>query len=566
MSENMFIPDWTTTPPQPGSYRSIVKIGKPGQIKVPSNRYLALLRKELGLDEDYFAEKCDGNQPLGPVPPSNLDSGVLQELNGIVGSDNVRTDDYSRVKYSYGKLAEETFPLKRGRLHEITGAAVHPRDKEDVKKVVAYCNDKKIPIYVYGGGSGTTKALLPEKGGITLVLNTHMNRVLEVNGLNHTCRVQAGCMGPRLEDALNNAPEKFNTVHRFTQGHSPQSFELSSVGGWVVTSGSGQASTYYGEPVNLVLSVEVVTPSGVINTIDYPSTATGPRVIDMFKGSEGAFGVVVELTIKIFRYMPGNRRYYSYIFPGWQKAIDAAREICQGQFGLPAVLRVSDAEETDHAFQMYPQMSSVEWFLKARGLVQGKRSICMSTIEGDRDFTKLVGKKIKHIAKSHGGMSIGGKGAKTWEKERYLSFLIGETITDYNILMETVETPVRWDNIHHIHDSVMAYAHSVPGTMCISHASHFYPQGTNLYFIFGIKGSVEDYIAYRTGLVDAMVKAGGTPSHHHGVGRLMNQWMESVLGKQEMDALRAIKKHFDPNNIMNPGGTLGLDIPNEAKR
>jgi alkyldihydroxyacetonephosphate synthase len=562
----MFVPEWTKTPPQPGSYRSITKIGRPDQIKVPSNRYFALLKKELELDDDYFAVKCDGNRPVGPVPPSNLDSSILQKLTGIVGSENVRTDDYSRVKYSYGKLAEETAPLKRGKLHEITGAAVHPRDKEDVKKIVSLCNDKKIPIYVYGGGSGTTKALLPEKGGITLVLNTHMNKVLEVNELNSTCRVQAGCMGPDLENALNNAPGKFNTLHRFTEGHFPQSFELSSVGGWVVTSGSGQASTYYGEPVNLVLGVEVVTPRGVINTIDYPSTATGPRVMDMFKGSEGAFGVVVELTIKIFRYMPGNRRYFSYIFPDWPRAIDAAREICQGQFGLPAVLRVSDAEETDHAMQMYPQMASVEWFLKTRGLLPGKRTLCMGTIEGDRDFTALVGKKISRIAKDKGGMSIGARGAKTWEKERYLSFLIGETVTDYNILMETVETPVRWDNIHHIHDYVMAYAHSVPGTMCISHASHFYPYGTNLYFIFGIKGSVEDYVAYRTGLVDAMVKAGGTPSHHHGVGRLMNQWMESFLGKEEMDALRAMKKHFDPNNIMNPGGTLGLDIPENMKR
>ncbi|MFA7246466.1 MAG: FAD-binding oxidoreductase, partial [Dehalococcoidia bacterium] len=537
MTEETFIPDWTNDPPAPGSYRSIVKIGRPDQIKLPSPEYFHLIQKELKLDRKYFEDRCDGNQRLGPVPASNVDTGAIEAFIEMVGSENVQADDFNRVKYSYGKLPEETFPLKRGKLHEITGAVVHPRDKEDVRKLVGFCNEKKIPIYVYGGGSGTTKALLPEKGGITLVLNTHMNKVLEVNELNSTSRVQAGCMGPQYEEALNNAPQRYHTVHRFTGGHFPQSWELSSVGGWVVTSGSGQASTYYGEPVNLVLSVEVVTPRGVINTIDYPSTATGPRVIDMFKGSEGSFGVVVELTMKVFRYMPENRKYFSYIFPTWPKAIDAAREICQGQFGLPAVLRVSDAEETDHAFQMYPQKPAVEWFLGAFGLKRGRRSICMGIIEGDKDFAKLVKKKMNAIAKSYGGLSIGGSGAKTWEKERYLSFLIGETISDYNILLDTIETPVRWDNVHHIHDSVMAYAHSVPGTMCISHASHFYPYGTNLYFIFGVKGSLEDYISYRTGLVDAMVKAGGTPSHHHGVGRLMNQWMESFLGKEEMDAL-----------------------------
>ena len=163
-------------------------------------------------------------------------------------------------------------------------------------------------------------------------------------------------------------------------------------------------------------------------------------------------------------------------------------------------------------------------------------------------------------------MTITGKFARAWEKDRYESFLIAEAITDYDIVLDTVETPVKWDNLRQIHDSVLAYAHSVPGAMCMSHMSHFYPYGTNLYFIFGMKGQVSDYIAYRTGLVDAMVQAGGSPSHHHGVGRLMHPWIERFLGKEEMDVLRALKRHFDPNNIMNPGIQLGLDVPPELKR
>jgi len=99
----------------------------------------------------------------------------------------------------------------------------------------------------------------------------------------------------------------------------------------------------------------------------------------------------------------------------------------------------------------------------------------------------------------------------------------------------------------------------------MSHMSHFYPYGSNLYFIFAVKGSLQDYIQYRTGLVDAMVKAGGSPSHHHGVGRLMQPWVESFLGKEELDVLRALKRHFDPNNIMNPGTQLGLNVPDEIK-
>jgi len=132
--------------------------------------------------------------------------------------------------------------------------------------------------------------------------------------------------------------------------------------------------------------------------------------------------------------------------------------------------------------------------------------------------------------------------------------------------MGTIETPVHWNNIHLIHDAVYDYAKTVPGTSCISHASHFYPTGTNLYFIIAVKGTVQEFINFRTGMVDAMVRAGGSPSHHHGVGRLMNQWIEGFLGKREMDVLRGLKQHFDPNNIMNPGTQLGLVLPEELKR
>ncbi len=566
MSDKPLTPDWTDQPPLPGSYRAIVKQGRPDQIKTPSRKYFAQLKRDLQLTDAFFTHKQDGNRLLENIPPSNLEPWVVEKLIAVVGPENVQCDDYNRVKYSYGKLAEELVSLKRGVLHEITGAAVHPRTKEDVRKIVALCHEQRLPLYVYGGGSSCNKGFLPERGGITIVLSTHLNQVVEVNELNHTCRVQAGCMGPALEHALNHAPELFHTVHRFTQGHFPQSFELSSVGGWVLTMGSGQASTYYGEPYNLVLSMEMITPAGTINTSDYPSTATGPRVMDMLKGSEGVFGVLVELTIKVFRYMPENRKYFGYIFPDWPAAVSAAREVCQGQFGLPAVFRFSDAAETDHGFQMYPQPPPVEWFLDKRGFKPGRRCVCMGTIEGERDFTRLVRRKIHKVMGNHGAMTITGRQAKAWEEDRYTSFLIGEAISDYDIIMDTVETPVKWDNIHHIHDAVLAYAHSVPGTLCMSHMSHFYPYGTNLYFIFGITGQVADYVAYRTGLVDAMVGAGGSPSHHHGVGRLMHPWIERFLGTEEMDVLRALKRHFDPHTIMNPGAQLGLDVPPELKR
>ncbi|MBN1532272.1 MAG: FAD-binding oxidoreductase [Spirochaetes bacterium] len=566
MSEHRPTSPWTVEPPLPGSYRAIAKLGKPDDIKLPSDRYVSLLKRELGLEDAFFAKPPqDGNKPVRIDGGNALGKDVIRAVAAIVGEENVQCDAYNRIKYSHGKIQEEIFNLKRGIIHEITGAAVHPRHAEDVGRIVALCSRRKIPVYAYGGGSSVNKGFLPERAGITLVLGTHMNRVLEINERNHTCRVQAGCMGPDLERALNGAPELFGTTLRFTCGHFPQSFELSSVGGWVLTLGSGQASTYYGDAANLVLSMEAVTPTGIIRTSDYPSTATGPRVMDMMKGSEGAFGILTELTIRIFRYMPENRKYFGFLFPDWCSAVGATREISQGEFGLPAVLRISDAEETDHAFQMYPVPSAVEFILKARGCRPGRRCLSVGTVEGDLDFATLVRKKVRRIARHFGGVNVTGRAAREWEKDRYRSFLIAEAMTDYDILLDTVETPVRWDNIHEIHEKVHRFADSVPGTMCISHASHFYPSGTNLYFIFGIRGGVKEYTAFRNGLIDAMVQAGGSPSHHHGVGRLMAPWIERFLGSTEMEAIRSIKRHFDPDNIMNPGHPFGPATQKKGK-
>ena len=146
------------------------------------------------------------------------------------------------------------------------------------------------------------------------------------------------------------------------------------------------------------------------------------------------------------------------------------------------------------------------------------------------------------------------------------SFLIGEAISDYDVIMDTVETPVKWDNLHHIHDAVLAYAHSVPGTTLHEPHVALLPLRHQPVLHLRGQGQVEDYVAYRTGLIDAMVKAGGSPSHHHGVGRLMHPWIERFLGTQEMDVLRALKRHFDPNNIMNPGAQLGLNVAADERR
>jgi alkyldihydroxyacetonephosphate synthase len=560
MKLKRFRPDWAEQPPKPGTIRSIVKYGEPHRFKHPSDAWVEMMMREFGMSKaDFSAKQSEGHEPVVLGRPPRLAPTHIEALARIVGSENVATDDYSRVKYATGMTSEEIWELRRGVIREVADVVVHPRDKEDVSEIVRYCDSERIPITVFSAGSSVNFGCRPYKGGVTLVMSTHMNKLLEINELNQTARVQPGMFGPAYEEALNNAPELFGCKLRYTNGHFPQSFEYSTVGGWVVTLGSGQASTYYGDACDLVFSQEYVTPVGTIKTLDYPATATGPKVNDIFKGSEGAFGILVELNMKIFRFMPENRRYFSFMFPTWEVAVDASREIMQHESGLPAIYRISDPEETDRGLKLYGVPGFVDAGLARLGYKPGSRSLCLGNVEGDGEYTRLVARTIKRIAREHGALPMTGYPGRMWEHTRYTEPFMREDLNDYGIFLDTLETSVTWDNLHRLHQGVRAYIKSRPGTICMTHASHFYPHGTNLYFIFMARMEVDEYVEFQNGIIDNILKYGGTPSHHHGIGRLLAPWMEQHLGREQMEVLRALKRHFDPHGIMNPGGQLGLD-------
>ena len=156
-------------------------------------------------------------------------------------------------------------------------------------------------------------------------------------------------------------------------------------------------------------------------------------------------------------------------------------------------------------------------------------------------------------------MYITGVPLKNWERGRYTDPYLREDLNDFGIMIDTLESAVPWDRLHGLWRGVREHIKSHPNTVCMTHGSHFYPQGTNLYFIFLARmDDVEEYKKLQNGIIDRIQEHGGSLSHHYGVGKMIAPWMEKHLGKEQMDVLRALKHHFDPNNIMNPGGTLGL--------
>jgi alkyldihydroxyacetonephosphate synthase len=555
-----FQPDWREDVPAAGSYRSIFKYTQ-DKFKHPSRAWFEMFKSEFGMtDADFQKRQPGGDEPVKLERKIALSAEQIEAFRGMVGEGNVATDDYSRVKYGHGKALDENLALRANRVRKAPDLVLHPRDKEDVKRIVQYCNAERIAIVAYGGGSGVVLGNRADRGGVALVMRTHMNKILKLDEVNKTCLVQPGMMGPDYESALNRAPETFGAEIGYTGGHFPQSFELASVGGWITALGSGQASTYYGDAYDIVHSQEYVTPAGVIKTSDIPGTATGPKVNDILKGNEGAFGILVEANMKVFKHLPENRQRFAFMYPSWEAAVRASREIVQGEFGRPAVYRISDPEETELGLKLKGFDGGVlNKLLESRGLHSMKRCLCIGTAEGEKSFAANVKKQVSRIARAHGAMSLTSYATKQWEHGRYSDVHMREDLLDYGIIIDTLETGVTWDNVQNLHKSVRAFVKQRPGTFCLTHASHFYPQGTNLYFIFMMKPKDhEEFYRFRSDVVSKIVEHGGSISHHHGIGRLFAPWMDRHLGREQLDVLRALKRHFDPNDIMNPGGTLGL--------
>jgi alkyldihydroxyacetonephosphate synthase len=557
-----FRPPWREQPPPPGSWRALFKWGDPGQFQHPGDRLYQMLKAALALgDEDFRRPRLAGLEPAAAPVPSRLAAGLRAELEAMLGPENVQTGDQARLAAACGKGMLDLLRLRRGIAPPLPDAVLHPRDRHDLIRIVAFCSREGIAMTPRGGATSVTRGTECPAGGVSLDLRTHLDKVLRFNETDQTIQVQPGLSGPRLERILNRAPELFGARRRYTCGHFPQSFEFSTVGGWVATRGAGQNSTYYGKIEDLVLAQECVTPAGVIRTGAHPAAATGPDTDQILLGSEGAFGVLSEVTLKLFRFLPENRRRFGYLFPDWGSALGAVREVMQGEFGHPSAFRLSDPEETEVALKLY----GLDRLLGRLGLAGGGRCMLLGCTDGERGFARHAGNRIGRICRGLGALPTTGLAARAWERGRFRDPYLRDDLQDFGILVDTLECAVSWDGLERVRRGVQAFCREWPRTLCLAHLSHCYPQGASLYFVFMAKrDAIAEYLAFQAGVLDVIRDQGAAMSHHHGIGRMLAPWLEAQLGSAQLELFRAIKRHFDPQGLMNPGGTLGLDAAREA--
>ncbi|HOB56466.1 MAG: FAD-binding oxidoreductase [Microbacteriaceae bacterium] len=497
------------------------------------------------------------------VPKSNATAAFTKTLAGIVGADNVSTDDMLRVIHTYGKSLRDLVRIRGNMIKRSPDVVVYPADEAEVQQVVDAAVAANAVIIPFGGGSNIASSLepLPEEKRTIISLDLgRLRKVIDIDADSGLARIEAGAQGPDLEEQLNK--------QGWTIGHFPDSFTHSTVGGWVATRSSGMQSDKYGDIADIARGLRVVRPGGVLVLRPLPSTSSGPSVREMILGSEGRLGVITEVTVQVHR-VPAKRDVYAYFFPNWKSGIAAMQEISESD-AAPSITRISDARETGFSLATSKDRKGFDKFLAGTvlpGLMKSKgwtlEDICLSFIgyEGSVSHAKRQKKLVDAIVKKHGGMGVGTGPGILYDQKKFDTPYLRDFLLDMGAAGDVSETAAPWSKLVALHEAVYAAANKAYDEIGIkgwimSHLSHSYHSGACLYFTFAFvfdKDPIGEYDRVKSAIQQAFVDNHGTISHHHGVGLEHAPWLEQDISVEGVKVMRGLVGAADPKKNFNPG-------------
>lgn len=510
------------------------------------------------------------------LPASGLDGETRLELERIVGANQVHVGDYERAFHARGKSYHDLLYLRAGDISNAPDAVVYPRSEEETQRLVEFADANAIVLVPFGGGSsvvgGVTAREKGEKRLCITVDTTLMSSLLTVDETAMTATAQAGVYGPALDKAL--------AAHGLRLGHYPQSFEYSTLGGWVAARGAGQNSIRYGRADKWLVSSHVATPSGLWRTEATPGSAAAPNLNQMVAGSEGTLGIITQAAFKVHE-TPETEDYRAYLFRTFEQGADAIRRIVQAEVPT-AMLRLSDPDETfffrtlgSAGKEKGIKDNLADAYLRLRGYAD-KPCVLLVGMEGSAANVSHARDRASRIISSAGGLHVGTSPGTSWKAGRFHGPMVRDPMMDHGLGVDTLETSTFWSNIKTLHSAVRdAIASSTVETLgdagkrgiVMAHISHAYADGASLYFTFvfprridaGVEGEVAQWQKIKQAASDAILANGGTISHHHGVGTDHAPWLGQEKGPVGIQMLGAVKKSLDPNGVMNPGKVLGTN-------
>ncbi len=505
-----------------------------------------------------------GGEVEKPVPLEEveLQKGRLKRPSGF--GDLFSDTDYERVSHALGKAYRDVVRGFRGEFENPPDLVAFPKDESEIETVLSWAEAEGAAVVPFGGGTSVVGGVEPRLGDrpvVTMDLR-RLDRVLEIDAESLAARIQAGATGPRLEEQLRE--------HGLTMRHFPQSFEYSTLGGWVATRAGGHFATLETHIDDLVESVRAITPRGTWESRRLPGSGAGPSPDRLLLGSEGILGAIAEAWVRV-RPRPEFKTSAGVEFADFRTAARAAREIAQS--GLyPSNCRLLDASEAE-----------------LTGAGSGGASLLILGFESAHHPVDAPMETALEIAKSHGGepnellsskkvtpastdrpTDGRGEGAVgAWRSAFLLAPYLRDTFVACGILSETFETAITWDRLEDFHATVMETARRAvaeasggpaegagsPRVSC--RFTHVYPDGAAPYFTVlapAVRGGeVEQWDEIKAAVSEALIDAGGTITHHHAVGRDHRPWYDRQRPAPFAAALRAAKSELDPAGMLNPG-------------
>lgn len=513
------------------------------QLDLPENA-LAYLRERLG--EGVPPRDARFEEIVASAEPSRLPA-----------HPTIDTSAATRVLHARGQSLPDWLALRFGRIDRLPDGVAFPESSHDVRELFDYARDVGACIIPYGGGTSVVGHINPperfERPVLTVSL-ARMRRLLDLDEESRLATFGAGVVGPDLEAQLR--------THGYTLGHFPQSFEYSTLGGWVVTRSSGQQSLRYGRIEQLFAGGRLETPSGTLAIPTVPASAAGIDLRELVLGSEGRLGILTEATVRV-RPVPTHESFHGWFFPTWERAEAAVRALAHA--GLPlSMIRLANAHETLTTLRLANAgiaLAFLERYLKLRGYGD-ERSLLIVGITGDAEGVRSTLASARDIAGDRNGLYFGTQLGKRWQKNRFHGVYLRNALWEHGYAVDTVETAVDWPRVGTMVAAIENAAQAAFGSEAIhgyTHLSHVYAQGSSVYstFIFRIAPTYEENLhrwqQLKSAVSEAIVANGGTISHQHGVGTDHRPYLVAEKGLLGIGAMRALFRDFDPDAMMNPG-------------
>lgn len=532
--------------------------------------FRGLLMSELGLESLPQTSACSfDNLQLAPNRLQPEQRAFLKDLL----AERYLDSDYERVFHARGRSYSDLLALRSGQIGELPDAILYPESAAEIEAILSFARAQKLALIPFGGGSSVVGGVnASRKAGQSAILTldlSHLKRLLRLDPVARTASFEAGIYGPQLEEILN--------AQGFTAGHTPQSFEFSTLGGWIAARGAGDRSNRYGKMEDILVAARVLTPAGEWRTLNLPASAAGPDLNQLIAGSEGLFGVIVEATIRIQPLAP-VQHHTGFLFRDFKAGLEALRQLSQSNHP-PAMLRLSDENETlflsrfrkKSEAEAPTKPSQSEAALKKLLAWQGytrSPSLLLIGLEGQGAEVWPALPLISASCVARGAFPLGAKAGASWSKSRYSTPYLRDFCLDHGVAIETLETATTWSRVWSLYQAVQAALYQSmnstlnPGqkSFVMTHVSHCYPDGASLYFTFAfpqqLGSEAEQYQTIKQSACEAILAHGGTLSHHHGLGADHAPWLVQEKGQLGLQILQAVKDSLDPEGTMNPGKWL----------